>query len=243
MKAGKLKTLSIVVFSVLATANTCSKAVIRRMLGNISRPWVDKTMQKWVDQVLKLVGVNVNVYNPTEAKPIKGKPTIIMCNHSSLYDIPISIKAFPNASIRMLSKKEISRVPIMAGGMHAAEFPFIDRKNRKQAIKDLEAVKKLMETGIVVWIAPEGTRSKDGKLAKFKKGGFIIAIESGATIIPIGIRGAFDILPARTKRFNINQQAEVHIGKAIDASEYSLENREELIEKTYQEMKKLVGEN
>jgi 1-acyl-sn-glycerol-3-phosphate acyltransferase len=96
-------------------------------------------------------------------------------------------------------------------------------------------------SGIIMWIAPEGTRSKDGKLAPFKKGAFITAIQAKATIIPIGIRGAYDILPARTFQFNINQTAEVHIGKPIDASKFTLENKEKLLEEVFQSVKDLVG--
>lgn len=242
MKASKPRTIWIIALSILQTADTCGKAIIKRLLGSINRPWVDKTMHRWVNNILKNVGVDVKVINPGNTKPKSGEPTIIMCNHSSLYDIPISIKAFPDASIRMLAKRELSKVPIMAGGMRAAEFPFVDRKNRAQAIKDLEYARQLMESGIVLWIAPEGTRSKDGKLSKFKKGAFITAIQANATIIPIGIRGAYDILPARTRQFNINQTAEVHIGESIDASQYTMENKEELIKRTHDVMKRLVGE-
>jgi len=134
----------------------------------------------------------------------------------------------------------MSKIPIVGKGMTAAEFPFVDRKNRHQALKDLEAMQKLLESGIVMWIAPEGTRSHDGKLASFKKGAFITAINSKATIIPMGIRGAFNILPARTQQFNLNQKAEIHIGKPIDASLFSLENKDELIDIVYNSMKKLV---
>lgn len=165
-----------------------------------------------------------------------------MCNHSSVYDIPLGFKAFPNHSIRMLAKKELSKIPIMGKGMSAAEFPFVDRKNRTQAIKDLEYVRQLMESGILVWIAPEGTRSKNGKLAPFKKGAFVTAIHSKATIIPIGIRGAFDIIPAKTLQINLNQKAEIHIGAPIDASQYTIENKDELVEKTYQTIKELLEE-
>ena len=126
--------------------------------------------------------------------------------------------------------------------MEAAEFPFIDRKNRRQAMQDLEHVKKLLNSGIVMWIAPEGTRSKDGKLAPFKKGAFIMAIQAQATIIPIGIRGAYNILPARTSQFNINQTAEIRIGEPIDAAQYTLEDKERLIENVFQSMKHLVEE-
>ncbi len=242
MKASKFKTLRIIIASILYTAYTCGASIVMRVTRATTRKWVDKELNAWVNRILNAVGVKVKVVNPHNTHPTPGTATIIMSNHSSLYDIPISIKAFPKASIRMLAKKELSKIPIMSGGMTAAEFPFVDRKDRRQAIKDLKAAEKLMKSGIVLWIAPEGTRSKDGKLAAFKKGGFITAINAKATIIPIGIRGAYDILPARTKRFNINSTAEVHIGEAIDASQFTQANKQALIDKTHDVMKKLVGE-
>jgi 1-acyl-sn-glycerol-3-phosphate acyltransferase len=241
MKISKIRTMWITILSALVTLNTCIRAVFMRMTGKINRPWVDAAISVWINRLLNLVGVTCDVYNPYEVYPQPGKATIIMCNHSSLYDIPISYKAFPNHSIRMLSKKELSKIPFLGKGMEAAEFPFIDRKNRNQALKDLEFTRKLMESGIIIWIAPEGTRSKNGKLAPFKKGAFLTAIEAKATIIPIGIRGAFEILPARTMQFNLNQKAEIHIGQAIDASDFSKENKDELIEKVHHSIEQLIS--
>jgi len=242
MKTSKLRTLWIIILSALFTANTCGRSVVMRLLGKTSRPWVDATLRLFVDRILNLVRVKCVVFNPYQTEPQAGQPTIIMCNHSSLYDIPLSFRAFPNHSIRMLAKKEMAKIPIMGKGMTAAEFPFIDRKNRRQAIKDLEMVRQLLESGIVMWIAPEGTRSKDGKLAPFKKGGFITAIKAKAMIIPIGIRGAFDILPAHTYQFNLNKTAEIHIGKGIDASKFTLETKDELITQVVDSIKELAGE-
>ena len=240
MKISKLRTAWIIFISALYTLNTTSLSVLKHFLGTTNRVWVDKTIQIWVRRVLKIVQVKCNVINPYHVEPQSGHPTIVMCNHSSLYDIPLSMLAFPHHSLRMLAKKEMSKIPVVGKGMTAAEFPFIDRRNKRQAIKDLETVQRLLESGIVMWIAPEGTRSKDGKLAPFKKGAFITAIHAKATIIPIGIRGAFDILPARTCQFNINQTAEVHIGKPIDASKFTLENKDELIKQVYESIKQLV---
>lgn len=242
LQAGKLRTLWIIVMSSLYTANTCGRAVIMKLFGLITREWCDKSLRLYVKRVLNLVGVTCEVFNPYHTQPKAGQPTIVMCNHSSLYDIPLSLVAFPSHSLRMLSKKELAKIPIMGKGMVAAEFPFIDRHNKNQAKKDLEFARKLLVSGILMWIAPEGTRSKNGKLASFKKGGFITAIQAGAVIIPMGIRGANNILPARTHQFNLNQHVEVHIGKPIDASDFSLDNKEQLIEQVYQSMKELVGE-
>ncbi len=230
------------VLSALYTADACIRSIVRGFTGTTNRAWVDKTIHHWANRILNLVKVKCEVINPHRVKPQPGKATIIMCNHSSLYDIPISFKAFPDYSIRMLAKKELSKIPLMGKGMAAAEFPFIDRHNRHQAVKDLEQARQLLESGIIMWIAPEGTRSKDGKLAPFKKGAFITAIAAQATIIPIGIRGAYDILPARTTQFNLNQTAEIHVGKAIDASQYTYETRDQLVERVHQAIKQLVGE-
>ncbi len=240
MRASKIRTIWIIVLSGIFTAYTCGKSTIKALLGITSRKWCNEELQRWSDRLLRLVKVNYKIINPHKTKPKAGKATIIMCNHASLYDIPLSLKAFPDQSVRMLSKKEIAKIPIMGKGMIAAEFPTIDRDNRRQAIQDLEKVKKLLEDGITMWIAPEGTRSKDGKLGQFKKGAFITAISTKATIIPIGISGANNILPARSKTFNLEQTTEIRIGAAIDASQYSLKNKDELLLIVREEMQKLL---
>lgn len=242
MKIGRLRTTWIVLALSFYTAMTSIKCVFKCFFSTLDRKWTDKTLHHWINQLLNEVCVEYTVINPFNVQPKNGQPTILMCNHSSAYDIPLGFKAFPNHSIRMLAKKELSRIPFMGKAMAAAEFPFIDRKNRYKAIKDLEYARELMNNGIVLWIAPEGTRSKNGKLAHFKKGAFITAIQAKATIIPIGIRGAFNILPARSYQINLNQHAEIHIGQPIDASQFTLENKDQLIDQTYQAVKKLVGE-
>jgi 1-acyl-sn-glycerol-3-phosphate acyltransferase len=241
-QAGVLRTLWVMFMSLFYIATTCFWSIVRSFFGKTTRPWVDARMQFWTRQMFKLWRITCTVKNPNNVHPTPGTPTIIMCNHSSLFDIPLSYYAFPDTSLRMLAKKEMSKLPLMGRGMRAAEFPFVDRKNRRQAIRDLAAIHDLLESGIVMWIAPEGTRSKDGSLTPFKKGGFIAAIQTKATIIPIGVRGAFDIIPAHTLHFHLNRTAEVHIGDPIDASQFTLDTKEELIAQVHASMKVLVGE-
>ncbi|WP_392538774.1 lysophospholipid acyltransferase family protein [Legionella sp. 227] len=243
MKINQLRTAFVLCNIIFYTAVTSTRCIFKYFFSTINRKWTDKAIHHWVDQLLNAVQVEYKVINPFNVQPQEGRATILMCNHSSAYDIPLAFKAFPNHSIRMLSKKELAKVPLMGKAMVAAEFPFIDRKNKYQAIKDLAYAQQLMESGIIMWIAPEGTRSKDGKLGSFKKGGFITAIQSKATIIPIGIRGANNILPARTFNFHLKQKAEIHVGKPIDASQFTIENKEQLIQQTYSVIKELVGED
>lgn len=242
MKISKLRTQWIIFVSSLQTLNTCGQSILMQALGKTTRAWVDSSLQLLCKRLLKQVKVTWTVINPHQVEPKQGRPTIIMCNHSSAYDIPLSYQVFPKHSIRMLAKKELSRIPVVGKGMLAAEFPFIDRKHLNQSIKDLEKVNELLKSGIVMWIFPEGTRSKDGKLAPFKKGAFITAIETRATIIPVGIRGATNILPARTLQLHLNQTAEIHVGEPIDASSYDIGSRSELVEKVHQSIEKLLEE-
>jgi 1-acyl-sn-glycerol-3-phosphate acyltransferase len=69
-------------------------------------------------------------------------------------------------------------------------------------MKSLQLAATKMRDGIIIWFAPEGTRSPDGKLLPFKKGGFILALATGASIVPIGIRGANKIVEHKTFKIN-----------------------------------------
>lgn len=199
-------------------------------------------IHEWIDKLLALIQAKVIVHNPHRIELTPGETYIIMCNHSSLYDIPLTYKAFPNAKLRMLAKKELSWIPFFGHAMKKMGFPFIDRKNKTKAIEDLRNAQKLMENGFVLWIAPEGTRSKSGALLPFKKGGFITAIQANATIIPLAIKGAYDILSRAPRRIKLNQTIELHIGKPIKAGEFTLTNKEKLIEKTSNQIASLLGE-
>ena len=237
----KLKAYWIIFRSVCATLYYCGSTVIFSYLGKLDRNKSDEISRRWSQAILNIIQLKTELKNPHQVSFSNDKPTIIMVNHASLYDIPISFVTLPG-SIRMLAKKELYKIPVFGQAMKKAEFLSINRFDREQAIKDLIIAKEKMNSGIMVWMAPEGTRSKDGTLGPFKKGGFITAIQAGATIIPVGIRGATNILPKKTLQFKTHQTAEVHVGMPIDASQYSLQQRDELMEKVRKEMLKLMDQ-
>ncbi len=241
MRTGRLRTLWLFVVLAMYTAIACLRSIFKYLFSIPTRAWVDKIIHQWADRLLKKAQVTYEVINPLNIQPQPGKATLLMCNHSSLFDIPLAFKAFPQHSIRMLAKHELSKIPIMGKGMTVAEFPFINRKNRFQAIKDLHYAKELMESGILLWVAPEGTRSVDGTLGAFKKGAFITAIQAKAIIIPIGIRGADAIVPAKKLALNLKQKAEIHIGAPIDATQFTLNDKNRLLSQTYEAIKQLIN--
>lgn len=210
-------------------ASTAIRTVFAALCNKSNRVWVDNMIRTWSINTLKLIKTDYKIYNPKHVHPQKNQATMIVCNHCSHFDIPLSFVAFPHHSIRMLAKKELFKIPFFGRAMKASEFPMIDRHNRQNAIQNLEKVKKLMQSGIVMWIAPEGTRSKTGELGPFKKGAFITAIESEATIIPIVLRGANTILPAKSLKLNLHQHVDIHICEPIDTKNYTLANKDMLI--------------
>lgn len=243
ISAGLIRSVWLALASIAYTGCACLRSIYMGWrFKSPNRQWVDDEIHRWSLRMLKLLKITCTIHNPHQVAPKKGQKTIIMCNHSSLFDIPIGFQAFPHQAIRMLAKKEMANIPFMKYGMDAAEFPMIDRHNRAQAIRDLERVVQLLESGIVMWIFPEGTRSKDGLVAPLKKGGFITAIQTGATIIPLGIRDANRVLPARSTHFNLGEHVEIHVGQPVDASLYTLENKETLIQTVYESMRELNGQ-
>jgi len=243
MKASFIRKVLIMIVSLYVTLRiTVIVLYWTGIKGGYPRKDGDGLLTWWSNGLVNAARIKKTVFDPFNVRIEPGKRYIIMSNHRSLYDIPLSILSLPG-SIRMLTKKELFRIPLWGRGMAAGEFISIDRHNIEQAKKDLKAAGEKMEDGIVLWIAPEGTRSRTGRLGSFKKGGFILAIETGAQIIPVGIRGSEKVLPAKTWDFYLDQQVAIHIGKPIDASAYTLENKDALIEAVRRELNALCGES
>ena len=182
----------------------CAPTALEALVGTVPRALCDERIARWSRAILDDVGVSLDVRGREHLRP--DEPLLVMSNHQSLYDIPVLFQTLP-WSVRMVSKKEIFYVPFFGQAMRAAEFISVDRENRASAIESLRGARALIASGIVVWIAPEGTRSADGRLGPFKKGGFVLAEEADVPILPITVDGTCRILPART--------TDIHLGETV----------------------------
>ncbi len=209
--------------------------------GKFTRQGGDQRLRWWSSKLLEYIDLKYELHNTNHFEFKPNHPYIIMCNHTSLFDIPLTFMAF-KGSIRMLAKKELFSVPVWGKGMELGEFVSIDRFNRGQALKDLQKAREKMGSGIILWIAPEGTRSRNGKLQPFKKGGFVLALETGATIIPLAIRGAEEVMPYGKSKVYMHSQVELYVGQPIDARNYKPEDRNLLIEDVRKVLQSLLGE-
>jgi 1-acyl-sn-glycerol-3-phosphate acyltransferase len=122
-------------------------------------------------------------------------PHIYMPNHLSLLDGPILFLIIPRF-VRVILKRSVFRFPILGQAMQVVDFIPVDRKGRESGrISIRKAADMIQEKNVPFLIFPEGTRSRSGQLQRFRRGGFFLAIESGASIVPVAIKGTYDLLP------------------------------------------------
>lgn len=120
---------------------------------------------------------------------------IFMPNHESFLDGPLMFMLIPQ-KVRVILKKEIYRVPVIGQAMRYAEFVAVDRKGKAGGKKSIQrAVRLIKEKKYSFLIFPEGTRSLDGRLQDFRRGGFFLAQESRTDIVPVSISGTFELMP------------------------------------------------
>jgi 1-acyl-sn-glycerol-3-phosphate acyltransferase len=119
---------------------------------------------------------------------------VILSNHQGNYDI-LALYGFLGRQFRWVIKEELRRVPFLGWGCAAIGHIFVDRRDPRRAIASLDAAKPDLVDGVSVVFFPEGTRSDDGRLGRFKKGGFMMARQLELPILPISISGSARILP------------------------------------------------
>lgn len=115
-------------------------------------------------------------------------PVVFVANHESWLDIPALLAAIP-VQVRFLAKQSLFAVPFLGWAMWAMGFIPVDRRNRRQAVRSFEAAAARIRSGHSVLIFPEESRSPDGTLQAFQRGGFLIAMKAGVPLVPVGLDG------------------------------------------------------
>jgi 1-acyl-sn-glycerol-3-phosphate acyltransferase len=183
--------------------------------GAVRREAIDERVRWFGRRVVELLDIDLTV---TGAELVPPRAVVYMSNHQSHLDIPMLYATLPSPTIRMLAKTELFRIPLWGRGLRAAEFVEVDRAHHGRAVQSIEHAARLLRDGVSIYLAPEGTRSRDGKIGRLKKGGFHLALGTGAPIVPVAIRGTIDILPRGAKVMRSGQRVSVQIGAPIDVA-------------------------
>ncbi len=165
----------------------------------------------WAKWLIWVGGVKIQVKGHHHILP--DKSYIFISNHASLFDIPILLSSLKN-EIKMIAKKELALIPIFGWSLVAGGYILINRNDTKKAIRSLKTAEKKLKKGTSILIFPEGTRSDNGHIQSFKKGAFILALQTKFDIIPITIVGSNNVMPKKSfqlRPVNVN----LVIGEAI----------------------------
>lgn len=179
----------------------------------------------WAWLLCRLNFTWVSVEDPKNA--VTGQSYIIMTNHQSHFDI-LAFYGHWGRQFRWVMKESLRKAPGLGWYCSAGGHVFIDRSNREKAIESLKAAKPLLDGGISVVFFPEGTRSRDGRMRGFKKGGFMMALDLGLPILPVSISFSRHVLPGNTLRL-LPGRIRIRVQEPIDVSKYSVERRDELM--------------
>lgn len=139
---------------------------------------------------MRLGGIRLDV-SGREKMP-EQQAIVFMANHESNIDPPAIFACLP--PVLVLAKKESFQIPILGRAMRLRGFIPVDRSDRDRAIEAVEQAAKALRAGHSFVVFPEGTRSPDGRLQPLKKGGFIMALKAGATIVPVSLSGGRRIM-------------------------------------------------
>lgn len=147
----------------------------------------------WMKVFLTLIGCPLKITGKENFK--KGESYIVVCNHNSFMDVPVTSPAIPGGN-KTIAKAELAKTPIF-GLMYKTGSILVDRKSETSRKESFTKMRQVLDMGLHMCIYPEGTRNKsDEPLKPFHDGAFKLAVASGKPIIPALIFHTRGILPA-----------------------------------------------
>jgi 1-acyl-sn-glycerol-3-phosphate acyltransferase len=143
----------------------------------------------WASLILKTTGVRVSVKGLEHLEP--GRSYVFAANHQSIYDIPIVFTSIP-FQLRIVAKESLGRIPFMGWHLHRAGHLLVDRRNPGPDI--VQKMRRLVGESSSLIVFPEGTRSRDGAVGRFKKGSFLVAMDAGLPVVPVSITNSRNVM-------------------------------------------------
>jgi 1-acyl-sn-glycerol-3-phosphate acyltransferase len=170
------------------------------------------------------------------------RAAVYAVNHASNVEPPIIFDAlhalFPK--LRILYKAELRKLPILVRAFDLAGFVPLERGNRAQSRPAIGVAAEALRSGNSFLIFPEGTRSRTGELLPFKKGGFIMAIQAQAPIVPVAITGARDAM--RKGSFTIQPvTVTVRFGEPVETAGFTIDDRDTVIQEVRGRIESLLN--
>jgi len=149
--------------------------------------WCART---WARLILVTTGVQVEVTGLDRLEP--GRTYVFVSNHQSIYDIPILFWSLPY-QLRIIAKASLGRFPFLGWHLRRTGHMLVDR-SRPDPTKIFGWASRLTAQGLSLIVFPEGTRSPDGRVARFKGGSFYLALDAGLPVVPLSVVGSRHVM-------------------------------------------------
>ncbi|MEQ1857671.1 MAG: lysophospholipid acyltransferase family protein, partial [Longimicrobiales bacterium] len=198
----------------------------------------DEMPRRWAALLLRASGVRVVVEN--EGAIDRGVPQVLVANHASWFDVLALTASTPGRYV-FVAKKEVEYIPFLGRTIGACGHIFIDRQNHQAALASLAAAReRLAREKPRVIMFPEGTRSDSGELQPFKKGAFVLAIETGADIVPAAILGSRAVMRKHSLLIH-SGTITIRFGQRISVAGKTIEQRAQLMQDTREALAGLLA--
>jgi 1-acyl-sn-glycerol-3-phosphate acyltransferase len=193
--------------------------------------WHRKVSRVWMIVFLNGFGCPLKLKGKANFK--KGENYVVVCNHNSLMDIPVTTPFMPNPN-KTIAKKSFAKVPVF-GWIYSFGSVLLDRNNEASRRKSYEEMKKVLRLGLDMLLYPEGTRNRTAEpLKAFFDGAFRLAVDSKKSIIPVLLFNTKKILPATKAFYAMPHVIEMHFLPPVSPENKSAK---ELKEEVFQLMK------
>ena len=240
-----IRLLLVAVFLIIFFIVSLPVMLVEWIIQHFNMDLRNRSSLKFVQFGLKCVDGTSKVVKDAKLE-VNGKENIpneaclFVANHISFFDIVVTYPLMISPT-GYIAKKELEKVPFLSWIMSFVNCIFLDRKDPRNGLKAVLSAADMIKSGISVFLFPEGTRSKTGKMGEFKDGGFKIATKSKAPVVPVGITGTNDILENHFP-FIKSGKVIVSFGKPIYTTDMDRAEQKLLPGKAYEQVKKLSNQ-
>jgi 1-acyl-sn-glycerol-3-phosphate acyltransferase len=225
------------VFAALWTAFWILVALGVSMAARTRRPGLFLARRVWGPGLLRAVFTRMEVTGLENLD--LSRPCFFAANHQSWIDIPVLFASLP-VPVLFVAKRELGRVPFLGWFLKGMGMVLVDRDDRKEAVRSVEAAAERLRQGWSLMSFPEGTRTPDGRVQRFKTASFAAAIAAGAPVVPIALEGANRILPRNSLKGRPGR-VRVAIGEPIPTNGLTRDARAALARRAQERVESLLA--
>lgn len=216
-----LRASLIVLYTIFWGLVACLVGLVDRSGGGVI--WVARIWARWI-----LAACSIQIDAQGIEQIPRDRPVIFMSNHRSALDVLVLVETSP-VPFRFVAKKELRWIPLFGWALFLGRHVFIDREDRMKAIQSLAEAADRVRTGTNVVLYPEGTRSPTTELLPFKSGGFHMALDAGAVVVPVSVSGSQRLAPKGSLRVR-SGKIRIVFGKPIASRDFDFDRRHAFME-------------